>query len=144
MGDTRLDWLGSEAEQGNYQGQPAEGTPLAWTSNSQSSPGYQALNTWGEHYWMVDVDMDCSQSEQGWFEVKAFLTNGGTDGSRMKSICNDTFSLPAGWESDISQTTCTGAAGGRAPYSSKNHLGRCGYVNVFEFGMGACQIIPLA
>lgn len=76
-GDTRLDWLGAQSGQGSYQGQPAEGTPLAWTSSSPSSPGYQSLNTWGDHYWMVDVDMDCSQSEQGWFEVKAFLTNGG-------------------------------------------------------------------
>lgn len=125
-GDTRLDWLGAETGQGSYQGQPAEGTPLAWTSNSASSPGYQSLNTWGDHYWMVDVDMDCSQSEQGWFEVKAFLTNG------------------AGWESDINQSSCSGAAGGRAPYTSKNHLGRCGFINVFDFGIGSCQIVPFA
>jgi hypothetical protein len=32
---------------------------------------------WGDHYWMLDVDMDCSQTEGGWFEVKAFLTNDG-------------------------------------------------------------------
>lgn len=35
---------------------------------------------------MVDMDMDCSQAEGGWFEIKAFLTNYG-----------------AGWEGDISQ-----------------------------------------
>lgn len=40
----------------------------------------------GDHYWMVDVDMDCSQTEDGWFEVKAFLTNSGN-----------------GWEGDINQ-----------------------------------------
>ena len=25
---------------------------------------------------MVEFDMDCSHTEQGWFEVKSFLTNG--------------------------------------------------------------------
>ncbi|XP_046454250.1 alpha-amylase-like isoform X3 [Daphnia pulex] len=125
-GDSRLDWYGAEPGQGSYVGQTAEGTPLAWTSNSASSPGYQSLNAWGDHYWMVEFDMDCSQSENGWFEVKSFLTNG------------------AGWESDISQSTCTGSAGGRAPYTSKNHLGRCGFVNVFDFGMSTCQINPFS
>lgn len=35
---------------------------------------------------MVDMHMDCDQGEQGWFEVKAFLTNS-----------------MDGWEGDISQ-----------------------------------------
>jgi hypothetical protein len=26
---------------------------------------------------MVEMDMDCSQAENTWFEVKAFLTNAG-------------------------------------------------------------------
>lgn len=26
---------------------------------------------------MVDVEMDCSKTESGWFEIKAFLTNAG-------------------------------------------------------------------
>ena len=47
---------------------------------------YPPLSSWGDHYWMVDFDMDCSQTEDGWFEVKAFLTNAGN-----------------GWEGDISQ-----------------------------------------
>lgn len=32
---------------------------------------------WGDHYWMVEMEMDCSQAVDGWFEVKAFLTNTG-------------------------------------------------------------------
>ena len=44
------------------------------------------LNRYGDHYWMLDVDMDCSQTEQGWFEIKAFLTNDAV-----------------GWEGDITQ-----------------------------------------
>lgn len=31
----------------------------------------------GDHYWMLDFEIDCSLTENGWFEVKAFLTNGG-------------------------------------------------------------------
>nr|QJE50400.1 alpha amylase-related protein [Diaphanosoma celebensis] len=123
VGDSKLDWYGAQPGQGSYMGQAASGTPLAWTTNAPSNAGYQALNKWGEHYWMLDVDMDCSQTESGWFEVKAFVTNAGS-----------------GWESDVSQTTCTGSVGGTAPYSSKNHLGRCGYVNVFAFSGNGCQI----
>lgn len=37
----------------------------------------QQCYRWGDHYWMLDVNMDCSKTEQGWFEVKAFLTNAG-------------------------------------------------------------------
>jgi len=32
---------------------------------------------WGDHYWMVDFDMDCTDTQNGWFEVKAYITNGG-------------------------------------------------------------------
>ncbi|KAK7085956.1 hypothetical protein SK128_005871 [Halocaridina rubra] len=124
VGDTRLDWMGAESGQGTYSGQPASGTPLAWTSNQPGNPGYQDLNEWGDHYWMVDADMDCSQTEEGWFEVKAFVTNAGS-----------------GWEGDISQVaSCSGTAGGGAPYTSNNHLGRCGYVNVFTFDSPGCII----
>ena len=34
-------------------------------------------SSWGDHYWMVDFDLDCSKTENGWFEVKAFVTGGG-------------------------------------------------------------------
>ncbi|KAK8405762.1 hypothetical protein O3P69_001926 [Scylla paramamosain] len=123
IGDTRLDWQGAQAGQGSYGGQAASGTPLAWTSSTPGNPGYQDLNTFGDHYWMVDVDMDCSQTEDGWFEVKAFLTNGN------------------GWEGNINQINgCSGTAGGRAPYSSQNHFARCGYINVFVFDSSSCTI----
>lgn len=45
VGDTRLDWSGGQPGQDVYQGIPAEGTPLAWTTNNVLSPGYQELNT---------------------------------------------------------------------------------------------------
>ena len=72
---------------------------------------------------MVDVDMDCDSTENGWFEVKAFITN-------------------RGWEGAIGQDgSCGGTAGGSKPsYSSDNHFGRCGFVNVFSFNSGSCTI----
>jgi len=44
VGDNKLDWYGSEPGQGTFQGQAASGTPMAWTSNSATSSGYQPLN----------------------------------------------------------------------------------------------------
>ena len=44
-GDTKLDWYGAQASQGTYNGQAAEGTSLAWTTNDAGSDGYQDLNT---------------------------------------------------------------------------------------------------
>ena len=70
--------------------------------------------------------MDCSQTENGWFELKGLLSTGR-------------------WEGDIGQeATCVGTAGGAAPYSTNNHLGRCGYLNVFHFDSGSCTIDNLA
>ena len=46
MGDTKLDWYGAEAGQGTYQGQQAEGTPLAWTTDEPGDDGYQPENRW--------------------------------------------------------------------------------------------------
>jgi len=79
--------------------------------------GYTALNTWGDHYWMLDVDMDCSQTQNGWFEVKgylAYVTGGGE------------------WEGNINQ------AG--TPYSSNNHFAQCGKINRFIFNDNFAEI----
>lgn len=45
-------------------------------------------------------------------------------------------------EGEISQTACTGSGGGVTPPGTptKNHRGRVGYINVFEWGSGSCQI----
>ena len=75
--------------------------------------GEEALNSWGQHYWMLDVDMDCSKTHNGWFELKAYVKNG------------------QGWEADIQQTN--------APYASNNHFAQCGRVNMFEFGQSNSQ-----
>ncbi|MDK1286341.1 alpha-amylase [Pseudoalteromonas umbrosa] len=115
-GDTYLDWQSSEPGQSNQ----AQGTALDWTTNVWPANwgekktydlhgfGESDLNQWGPHYWKLDVEMDCSQTHQGWFELKAFVKNG------------------QGWESDILQAN--------RPYASNNHFAQCGKLNVFEFG----------
>jgi alpha-amylase len=121
-GDDYLDWYGAEANQGSWQSQPAEGTPSAWTTNEEGNDGYQPDNQWGPHYWKAEFDMDCSAAESGWFELKAYISNG------------------AGWEGDINQGTCMGGVGGTAPYTSDNHMGRCGHLNRFTFSENECYI----
>ncbi|WP_440057047.1 alpha-amylase (plasmid) [Pseudoalteromonas sp. T1lg65] len=123
VGDGHLDWLGSEPSQSSE----AMGSPLDWTTDQWPNDwgaakryatdgfGEMILNQWGAHYWLLDVEMDCSKSYQGWFELKAYVKNG------------------QGWENDINQLD--------APYKSSNHFARCGKINVFEFNAGEVQII---
>ena len=61
--------------------------------------------------------MDCDATVDGWFELKAYVARG------------------AGWESDVQQSG--------APYVSGNHFGRCGELNIFQFGHGEANIHPL-
>ena len=121
QGDTLLDWQGSQTTQSNQ----AQGSPLDWTTDvwpqswgsrkTVQAHGYgeTPLNTFGAHYWLLDVQMDCSNSINGWFELKAFIKNG------------------QGWEGDIAQTN--------TPYTSNNHFAQCGRLNVFEFGQDSAQ-----
>jgi len=124
-GDSFLDWYGRELFQ--TQTSPghglAEGTPADWTTNNSSNPntvanqgfGFTPLNRFGDHFWMLDVNMDCSKAFNGvWFEVKSFISNG------------------PGWESDVNQP-------GR-PYASGNHFAQCGKINKFSRGSSAAEI----
>lgn len=72
---------------------------------------------------MVDFEMDCSKTEDGWFEMKTLIDRGTI------------------WEGDITQKVCTGAGAATPPYTSKNHMARCGFVNKFNFGTGDCEIL---
>ncbi|CAH1784331.1 unnamed protein product [Owenia fusiformis] len=126
VGDEHLDWYGRETDQGTFNGIQAEGTPAAWTSDSQASSGYNPLNRFGEHYWMVEMDMDCARTENGIFEFKSYVTGG------------------VGWENDIYQRTCTGSASMNSGSSNgANHIAMCGHLNVFEFNSGSCIIDEL-
>lgn len=114
QGDMLLDWYGAEAT----QTASAQGSPLDWTTNlwpsawgaarSVETDGYGTtpLNLWGSHYWMFEVEMDCSRTRNGWFEFKSFISNG------------------PGWEGNINQ------AG--APYISSNHFAQCGRISTFR------------
>ncbi|ACE84702.1 S8 family serine peptidase [Cellvibrio japonicus] len=113
-GDSFLDWYGPE----NDQSANAQGSPLDWTTNlwpqswgnkrTVEIDGYgeTPLNLWGDHYWMLDVEMDCSRTLDGWFELKSFISGG------------------PGWEGNISQPG--------APYISNNHFARCGHITAFR------------
>lgn len=122
-GDAYLDWSNGEVGQAQPPGGRGGGSPVDWTTSlaqGQNQPytwsagfGIADENNFGMHYWMLDVDMDCEQAfddGQGhkWFELKAFIAQ-----------------VP-GWEGDIAQTSDP-----MPPYSSINHMGICGMVNVF-------------
>jgi hypothetical protein len=124
--DGLLDWYGGEHGQGNG----ISGSPAVWTTNSwpaewgekrtvdKDGYGETPLNRWGHHYWMLDVEMNCDRTVDGWFELKSFITNG------------------PGWERSISQSN--------TPYASQNHMARCGHVNVFRRNQNApVEIRPL-
>lgn len=122
VGDTHLDWYGREA--GQNQESPghgfAEGTAMDWTIDhwpSEWGPakyydtdgsGEDSENTYGAHFWKLDVLMDCSNTVNGWFELKSYISNG------------------PGWEGDVSQGQSNGE-----PYVSQNHFAQCGRKNVF-------------
>ncbi|WDE01026.1 alpha-amylase C-terminal beta-sheet domain-containing protein [Thalassomonas actiniarum] len=119
--DNYLDWYGIE----NGQGAGAEGTAADWTTNAWSSSwgtkmtvavngfGEEPLNNYGDHYWMLDAQMDCSKTVNGWFELKTYISNG------------------PGWEADVSQ------AG--TPYASGNHFAQCGKISVFRRGESSAE-----
>lgn len=122
-GDMKLDFYGAEFHQGTYKGREADGTAMQWTSNNPDNKLYNSFNRHGDDYWVVDMEMDCEQTENGWFELKAFLRGG------------------EGWEPQIlGDHDCGGNIGGIAPYPSTNHVARCGFVNVFHFGEPECEI----
>jgi len=89
-------------------GRLADGSALDWTTNHWPTEwgekrtvavngfGEEPLNQYGAHYWMLDVDLDCSRTADGWFELKSYIANG------------------AGREADVQQ------AG--TPYTSRNHF----------------------
>ncbi|KAK3784088.1 hypothetical protein RRG08_060515 [Elysia crispata] len=117
--DLFLTWGANETDQPST----ALGTPAQWTTSNQNSDYFHDLNIYGENYWMVHFDMDCSKLPNGFFDFKGYL-----DGQ---------------WESDISQAQCTGNMAVTPPYTSNNHIARCGYVNVFEWGGSSCLMEEL-
>lgn len=139
-GDSFLDWYGVESSQnGTVNGQAANGTAADWTTNywppewgpektvANDGFGLETLNKYcGMHCWMVDVEMDCSKAYHSpdgtsWFELKSFISNG------------------PGWEADSKQGIDSYYGYAEAPYASKNHLAKCGMVNVFYRGSSSAE-----
>jgi hypothetical protein len=128
-GDDWLDWYGAETDQTRRSsGMRADGTPADWTTDAWrfggtrrtvAADGYgeEPLNRWGDDLWMLDVEMDCAQTVDGWFELKTYITNG------------------PGWEGDVSQPG--------TPYPSRNHFARCGQITRLERGSSAAELLPL-
>jgi len=145
--DTFLDWYGAEPGQSRCYGQSAQGSPMSWTTDNADyfasvavdGYGYTELNQFGDHVWMLDVMMDCNVTEDGWFEVKAYVVSPG-EGSW--------------WEPDLAQKGCqaldvfpAAQLSGSLPSSlsppfakSINHMALCGYMNVFEYDSPSCQV----
>ena len=134
-----LDWGPAEQHQGD-----APGTPLVWTTNKCSKnkfvfaedeqtscndaatlkgSGFTNLNKYGDHFWLLDVQMDCSKSINGWFE--------------FKSLIHDSQPL----EGPIEQTQFGDYP--KPVYESQNHFARCGAINVFKRNQDEpIEIIP--
>jgi hypothetical protein len=130
-GNSYLNWLGAEPGQATPSPDLGGGSPVDWTTSlaqgkdqpyvSTAGYGIADENAVGPDYWMLDVDMDCEQAfpdDQGrrWFELKAVMVT-----QLMTAPAPD-----PGWEGDIHQSSNP-----MPPYSSANHMGICGKVNVF-------------
>lgn len=121
--DNYLDWYGRESGQSSVaQGSPADWTTNVWPNGwgalravAVDGYGVAPLNVYGQHYWMLDVDMDCSKTVNGWFELKTFISNG------------------PGWEPDVNQSG--------KPYNSGNHFAQCGKINVFQRGSSSANFV---
>ncbi len=99
----------------------------------------------------MDVNMNCDETDNGWFDIKAsrMIRKMTWSPKLAKLLCviswHQTLLIQFqaymnGWEPDVTQNPCTGTAGGSAPNPTNNHVGFCGKVNVFEWGSGGCIV----
>ncbi|KAK6173073.1 hypothetical protein SNE40_016602 [Patella caerulea] len=145
QGDDHLDWGSNEINQGRYKDDiTPQGTPMMWTTNDenydsavgQDGAGYYNINVQSGHYWLVDIDMDCSQTTDGWFEFKGYLT---WDGQ---------IPVENGWEKNFKTGSCQTEDGpqtfDKADPVANNHIGRCGEFNLVHFESSMCMIHSLA
>ena len=91
--DTKLCWLAEQCDYNTVEdcnSPKGLGSPLGWTTNDPSKPGYNPLNQWGDGYWMLDTYMDCRKvdSYEGWFEIKAYDATGTLTSSSFTRYLN--------------------------------------------------------
>ncbi|CAL4106263.1 unnamed protein product, partial [Meganyctiphanes norvegica] len=113
-------------------GSPAESDPCAIHIAVHPLEGnnFKAYEAWGHgdtrfgpNYWLVDMDMDCTQTDNGWFNVRALVT------PRINA------------EHRIYQKrTCHGNVLDLCPFKSFHHVAKCGYFNLFKYNDGNCLI----
>ncbi|RUS86830.1 hypothetical protein EGW08_005426 [Elysia chlorotica] len=122
-GDNYLDWYDHpEVNQvGVGDGGKAKGTPAQWTTNKSYGNFFHPLNIYGDHYWIVDVMMDCSKTDNGFFEFKGIMQDQTWEGGdALAHQCQGMTSLPK---------------------TSNNHIASCGKINVFFWGTGlSCEV----
>jgi len=108
-GDAFLDWGDAEPGQATPSPDIGGGSPADWSTSLAEGQGQPYMwmagfgiadeNTFGMHYWMLDVDMDCEQAtddRQGrrWFELKAFMVTHLMT-ARPKTISGDKLAIEA-------------------------------------------------
>jgi hypothetical protein len=140
-GDVNLDWGVAELGQATPPGKFGGGSPMEWTTSLAQGSGQPYVtmagygiadqNNFGANYWMLDVDMDCEQAfDDGkgnkWFELQALIAP------------------RPGPESSTGEPPITQTSNPMPPYSSPNHMGLCGMVNVFvgNFGNQPANLNP--
>ena len=57
----------------HLQGVHPSGIPSIWTTNDRSNNKQVKMNNYGEHCWMTEMSMDCSQTADGLFWVSASM-----------------------------------------------------------------------
>lgn len=55
------------------QGVHPSGIPSIWTTNDRTNQRQRKINTYGDHCWMTEMSMDCSQTQDGYFWVSASM-----------------------------------------------------------------------
>lgn len=96
--NNQLHWMGSSPD----------GTPLRWTTNDPENPTFDELNTFGPHYWMVKMAVDCSQTTDGWMALRICVKQGD------HVYC----------EHDISQAECAGGPNPSPRFIHNMHYAR--------------------
>ncbi|XP_014674961.1 PREDICTED: alpha-amylase-like [Priapulus caudatus] len=147
VNDLKLDWGLEEKTQAIYKDPNRhnatyrpKGTPTWWTTSDPSNDAFHYANKFGEGYWIVELDMDCTVLPSGWFQMKG--VQGDKDNWHHYYIGKYVGSVHTNEALEGAQGWCDGSAGGKHPFSSDmlNHAGKCGKMNVFEWNKPGCLI----
>lgn len=132
----RLSGGRGEDQTGQVEGLMALGVPMRWTSDEEGQENYQhELNSdLGRHCWLVDMDMDCSMTDDGWFQF-AFRKLDRRNPAAVEIV--DEVPVFEG------QDRCEGDEGEFMPttFRTAYHHGKCGAVNMAEFDTPTCSLI---